>query len=340
MEKERHRLPRGAAPLFLLLLPSLIFCALACASPAVALALDRTAGAPLRHLLSSAAARIAPSLTEGALLLLPLITLLALPLAILLARSDAATRRTVRALSLLLAAVTLLFALTFLTGLLTPPLAVRLGLSDEAPTASELISCAEWLSKLAEGREAAAPARSTVVARLREAYGRAGERYGFTANTAVPVKESATRLMARLGLFGLYAFPLGEVTVNADCPDGVAAFTVAHEMAHASGFSREEEADAVALLVALDSGDSYLAGAVAEGMLGRLLCTLAAEDPAAWQAVSVRLSAGTRRGIGEANESYEAGRYAPALVGEAPTYGRVVQLAVALYRRWGCTDPA
>ena len=327
------RVGRGrAAVLALLLSLGVVYLAIACNS-ALALRLDRLVGAPAREALSSVVRLFPFSVTEWLLILLPAVLLLSVPLAVLSARSAVATRRTVALL--LLPAVTALglYVLTFAAGRHTPPLEERLALPAEAaPTTEEIVSTAAWLSSLSADPPDY-PGEAVVEGVLLHAYRAAGERYGFSANAAVAIKTTATPLLLRLGYFGLYAFPLGEVTLVAECPPAIRTFTLAHEIAHASGFAREEEADLIALLVALSSADPYLSSAVAEGILGRFLSCLYAEAPAVWQEVSHGLSSAARDELSQAGELFEGAQAAEALAAETPDYGKTIRLTVALYRR-------
>lgn len=329
--QKRSRWGRSAL-LFLLLSLLLLYIAFT-RIPLLALGVDRLVGAPLRTALSRVAGAVSFSLTEWLLLSLPLVVLLSIPLALFSARSRAATRRAVAILLVPAVCVAGLYVLTFATGRHTPPIEERLALPvAPSPTGEEVIATATWLTSLSKAPPSY-PGDREAEALLCRAYTAAGERYGFFANTAVAVKPTATPLLLRLGYFGLYAFPLGEVTLASECPPSSRTFTLAHEMAHASGFAREEEADLVALLAALLSYDPYLISSVAEGILGRFLSCLAVDAPALWRQVSGGLSDAAREGLSRAGEVYEGGQAAEALAAEAPDYSRTVLLTVALYRR-------
>ena len=301
-------------------------------SPSFALRFDSLVGAHLRSFLSRVAALVPFSVTEWLLCALPILLLLLFCIAVLAARSATATQRVASLILLPAILVAGIYVLSFAAGRYTPPLEARLDLPAEAPiTASEVLSTASWLSGLAADLPSP-PGDSVTQAELRQAYSRAGERYGFCANTAAAVKLTTTPLLLRLGYFGLYAFPLGEITLAAECPDTIRTFTLAHEMAHASGFAREEEADLVALLAALSSGDQYLRASVAEGILGRFLGCLAIDAPDVWREVSAGLSEGARRDLTRAGDILEEGTTAPTIAAVTPDYGRTVRLTVALYR--------
>lgn len=287
---------------------------------------DALIGAPVRRLISAQNARISFSVTELLLLCLPFLLLLLLALAFLARRPS---RMLFGLLSFLLVLLAL-YTVTFAAGAYAPPLAEALGLADTEPTAEELSGCAEWLSSLASApvRE---PREEELARSLREAFSRLEEGYAFPVNTAISPKRSATPILGRLGFFGLYAFPLGEITVAAECTGAVAAFTLAHEMAHASGVVREPEADLVAFLACLDSGDPYLTYAGAAGMLSRLLTALHTEDPTLWQAASDGMPDAARDELVAAGETYDR-ITSPTQAPPEVSYSETVRLLCALYR--------
>jgi hypothetical protein len=58
----------------------------------------------------------------------------------------------------------------------------------------------------------------------------------------------ASRVFSYLGITGIFFPWTGEPNVNADVPDPDLPFAIAHEMAHARGFAREDEAGYVGYL--------------------------------------------------------------------------------------------
>ena len=300
--------------------------------PALALSVDRTVGASLRARLSTIFSLFPFSLAEWCLLLAPLALLLLLLSALSAARSAQATRRLANGLLCFLLSFFAVYVLAFAPGNYRAPLADTLKLPKTPPTADEVLSCVSWLSALAE-EAAPYPGDAAVEAGLRTAFADAARSYGFSANTAVSVKQSVTPLFLRLGYFGLYAFPFGEITLTAACPEATRAFTLAHEMAHASGFSREEEADAIALLACLDSGDRYLIAAAATGMLGRAMCALYEYSPALWDRASALVPDAARRELSDAGEVYEQG-IAEAGAAVAEDYGAALYYLCAIHRAY------
>ena len=64
--------------------------------------------------------------------------------------------------------------------------------------------------------------------------------------------------MAYTHITGVYTFMTGEMNVCTAFPDFSTVFTAAHEMAHARGIARENEANFVAFLVCEASDDPYV----------------------------------------------------------------------------------
>lgn len=95
--------------------------------------------------------------------------------------------------------------------------------------------------------------------------------------------------MSYLDFTGFF-FPFtGEANVNTDFPPALFASTVAHELSHQRGVAKEQEANFVAVLASLRSGDAdycYSAALLAYTHLGNALYSA---DNAAWQRVYAQL---------------------------------------------------
>lgn len=75
-------------------------------------------------------------------------------------------------------------------------------------------------------------------------------------SVAKPIRASGTMTAFRLS--GIYTFYTGEANINMAYPDYCLPFTVAHELAHARGIMREDEANFVAFLVCIGSPDPFI----------------------------------------------------------------------------------
>ena len=67
-----------------------------------------------------------------------------------------------------------------------------------------------------------------------------------------------SEVMTSLDLLGVYTYFTGESNVNVHYPDYTTPFTVAHEMAHQRGISRENEANFTAFLVCIRTDSAYI----------------------------------------------------------------------------------
>ncbi len=300
-------------------------------SPRFADGVDRLLGARLRLLLSGINAALPFSVTELFLLLLPVLLLLILFFALRSVHSRGTMRQALLVIFVPILTFFFLYTSTFSVGYHKTPLATRLSLDLAPPTAEELAACALWLSEMT-AEEAPPPDGTDLSEGIRAAYRRAGKRYGFLPNTALCPKRTATSLFLRMELLGLYAFPFGEVTLAKEAEGAARTFTLAHEMAHASGYTEEAEADLVAFLACVDSGDPYLRYVGATGMLSRVLSVLSTVSPGDWAKVSDGLSDAVRREYSAGDRFAEGGAEA-SLSLDPPVYDETVLLLCGLFRR-------
>lgn len=102
----------------------------------------------------------------------------------------------------------------------------------------------------------------------------------------IPVAKgmTASALMSELSLIGITFTPIGEANVNAQAPVCDRIFTTAHEMAHAMGIMREEDANLVATYVLINSDNDLLRYAAMMEYYGRLLSVAELLDPESYAA--------------------------------------------------------
>jgi len=95
--------------------------------------------------------------------------------------------------------------------------------------------------------------------KLNEAYKNMLERHDLFKRIYSRVKPVIlSEQMSKTHITGIYVPFTGEANVNIDFPDYNLPFTAAHEMAHLMGVGREDEANFVAFLVCIYSGDDYI----------------------------------------------------------------------------------
>ncbi|MBR5241866.1 MAG: DUF3810 domain-containing protein [Clostridia bacterium] len=152
----------------------------------------------------------------------------------------------------------------------TTPVAEKIGLdtSDEitvediAYTAERVIEEIDFLTArltYLDGESRMEYSFAELSERISEAYAIFnGEHLLFLdyASVAKPIKGSETMTAFRLS--GIYTFYTGESNINMAYPDYNLPFSVAHELAHARGVMREDEANFVAFLVCIGSPDPFI----------------------------------------------------------------------------------
>ena len=110
-----------------------------------------------------------------------------------------------------------------------------------------------------------------------------------------------SRFMSYIDFTGFF-FPFtGEANINVDSPPALIPSTIAHELAHQRGVAEEDEANFVAVLASLESGDpvySYSSCLMAYIYLGNALYKA---DYEAWAENYGRLGEGPRRDLSDNN---------------------------------------
>ena len=140
------------------------------------------------------------------------------------------------------------------------PFAVAAGLDASPPSVPELRAACADLVQQANALREGLPEDSRGVMRLKDGldgargraesgYREAAAVYGVLAGRSSPAKPMiASRVFSYLGITGIFFPWTGEPNVNSDVPDPDIPFAIAHEMAHARGFAREDEAGYVGYL--------------------------------------------------------------------------------------------
>ncbi len=295
---------------------------------------DRALGAPIRGGLARLFAWVPFSLTGLLLLSLPLLFLLILLLGYRALDKKGGFSRFLLSVLSLFCVFALLFSLTLSPGYHKPKLSETLSLSLTKPRGEELSAVTAWLSGLLSGAPPPAPSWEELTGRLKAAYQALGERYGFPTESVFSVKKAQSGALSALGIIGLYAFPFGEITVNPDYPQTALAFTLSHEMAHALGFSREEEADLLAFLACLESKDAYLGYAGALGMLQRVLPDLRESSSVLWEQAGESLPNGARSEMEDWGRAYEKTALPTMADEERSGHEGLSALLCAYYRRF------
>ena len=247
------------------------------------------------------------------------------------------------------------------------PFAVLAGLDASPARTAELRAVCEQLVERANALRVELPEDRRGVMRLpdglRGALGRADKGYGGAAAVygvlagrparAKPLASS--RIFSYLGITGIFFPWTGEPNVNTDVPDPDLPFAISHEMAHARGFAREDEAGYVGYLACRfhPDADFRYSGALAASVYA--LNALASADRSAHRQVAGQRSAAVRRDLQALQEwsdrySGRVSRVSRSInnaylrsQGQAEgvrSYGRMVDLLIAERRARSATLPA
>lgn len=99
----------------------------------------------------------------------------------------------------------------------------------------------------------------TVCKKIDKGFDELRAEYPFISESnSVAKRITASELMTYTHISGMFMPLTGEANVNTNYPDYVVAFSIAHEKAHQRGIAGEDEANFVAFLALINSGDSYL----------------------------------------------------------------------------------
>ncbi len=108
-----------------------------------------------------------------------------------------------------------------------------------------------------------------------------------------------SRIMSHLDFTGFF-FPFtGEANINVDSPAALIPSTIAHELAHQRGVAEEDEANFVAVLSSLESGDPFFCYSACLMSYIYLGNALYEADRGAWEDNYRRLAAGPLRDLEE-----------------------------------------
>jgi hypothetical protein len=295
-----------------------------------------------------------------------ILVLLAIPLFIvtlvLSLRGKPSAKRYIRGAANLLGLICLIFSLFVFTlgvGYKTTDLSSRLNLVEEESIEKEelysvTVLVRDEVNRLSseidytDGQSYSGYTLNEISKKLCDAYDIVFCEYpvGYNFESRVkPVKMSG--VMSDAGITGIYSFFTGEANLNVAYPDYCLPFTMAHEMAHQRGFSRENEANFMAYLVCIHSDDNYIKYSGYLSLYKYLISDLYRASPELYKDVAKGLSDGAKADItasqthalmhsgtklGEisdkANNAYLQINGTEGVV----SYGFVVRLAVAYHK--------
>jgi len=181
-----------------------------------------------------------------------------------------------------------------------PSFTDRSGLSDGAVSVEELRAVTEYFAATANeyGEEVErdedgvfAVSRDDILDRAAEVFDGASALFPFLDGEALrPKPISFSKVLSMMNFTGFF-FPLtGEANLNMDSPACMLPSTAEHELSHQRGVAEEQEANFIAVLACMESGDSdfaYSGALMAYIYLGNALYSA---DYEAWQEVRSTLS--------------------------------------------------
>ena len=148
--------------------------------------------------------------------------------------------------------------------------------------------------------------RTAVLGRSPGIFRAAERRFPCLAGPEIPAKGMFfSRIMSIIDFTGFFCPFTAEANVNLDFPEAFFAATAAHELSHQRGVAKEQEANFVAVLASLESGDpdyGYSACMMAYVHLGN---ALAGADPHALWMIYSGLDEGVKADLA-ANNAYWA----------------------------------
>ena len=101
------------------------------------------------------------------------------------------------------------------------------------------------------------PSTTALIRRAKKSYGQAEKRFPFLKYTDPSIKSSLYGLLGDyLGFTGYYNPFTGEAQINTTVPKMLQPYIATHEMAHQLGYAKENEANFVGYLAAVNSSDT------------------------------------------------------------------------------------
>ena len=211
------------------------------------------------------------------------------------------------ALTLLSTGLTLCLTLNLLWNSLyySPSFQTVSGIEGSAITAEKLRTVAHWFAMLsnsyAENVERDSNGlyimdRNSILEQSKLLYSETEKEYVTLKGPALSPKPMIfSDLMSRMGFTGFFFAPTGEANINVSSPQCMQPATIAHELAHQRGISREQEANFIAVMVCLESDSDDFKYSAALMAYQYLANALYKADYHSWQGLTQSL--GSKAGM-------------------------------------------
>ena len=191
--------------------------------------------------------------------------------------------------------------------------------------------------------------------KLIDAYDKACDKYRFIQRLDSNLKPvMLSELMSYTHITGVYSFFTGEANINVNFPDYTIPYTAAHELAHQRGIAREDEANFIAFLSCMQSGDPEF---IYSGLMLAYSHTASAlnkYDPELCRQIIDGLSDDVKKDISEKNKYWAKYEGPVAEISDSvndlylkandqkdgvKSYGRMVDLLISEFRNNGLEIP-
>jgi len=164
-----------------------------------------------------------------------------------------------------------------------PTVSTQLGIGNEKYTTPELVLLGKFYIKKLNRLQHIKKARYDIT-QLRHiakaGYDQLEKRYPFFNYTCPSVKPVLySYLITKIGIEGYYNPLSGEANVNMRLPSTELPFVTCHEIAHQLGIGREDEANLIGYLVAINSSDQNFRYSAAYAMLKSILFEIRIKSP-------------------------------------------------------------
>lgn len=367
MTKKNHspksaseKIPLAAYILLGLALLSGVILLIAKQSPSFAAFFNKYISGTVRVILAYATNLIPFSVAELLIILLPVMITVLVIYAI--KRKAHSLKAIISYFVTLLAGASVIFSIfvfSFGVGYHVPTLYDRFDIANNGASAEELKQTATELAiqinRRTNGVDYTADGFSVMPYSLEQmndlliaAYNPINEKYTFVQKFSSNIKPVLMSVpMSYTHTTGIYTFFTGEANLNVDFPDYTLPYTAAHELAHQRGISRENEANFIAFLVGINSGDNYIEYSAYLNMFEYVASALYQTDSKMYNEVYALLYPSAKNEIAAYSKFYE--KYRNSKVGEisssinnaylvangteegTKSYGLVVDLTVAYF---------
>ena len=178
-----------------------------------------------------------------------------------------------------------------------PSISSRLGIAAEKYNTEQLLSLARFfITRINQSQHIEKPRYDihTLKQKAKESYDLMQRRQDFFKYTCPSVKPVLNSwLITKIGIEGYYNPLSGEANVNMMLPRTALPFVTCHEIAHQLGIAREDEANLIGYLSAVNSADAFFRYSANYNMLRSILLEIRRRAPEHYQEIYETINKGT-----------------------------------------------